>query len=156
MRKCGQQVFDAEQAAQGVVGELGLAAHIPLDPQCRVEAEDAGSGGAAEILQAALVQPQAQIVVGLVGVNAPVALGQMPLQGQRVDVLLHKVTVGVPLAELANADVDDAEQAAERQHTGQQAAGKDPALLPAPADAMVDGQPAQTKGEHSTVLAWIL
>ena len=80
MRKCGQQVSDAEQAAQGVVGELGLTAHIPLDPQCRVEAEDAGSGGAAEILQAALVQPQAQIVVGLVGVNAPVALGQILLQ----------------------------------------------------------------------------
>lgn len=93
--------------------------------------------------------------MGLVGVNAPVALGQL-LQGQRVDVLLHKVTVGVPLAELANADVDDAEQAAERQHTGQQAAGKDPALLPAPADAMVDGQPAQTKGKHGAVLARIL
>ena len=94
--------------------------------------------------------------MGLVGVNAPVALGQILLQGQRVDILLHKVTVGVPLAELANADVDDAEQAAECQHTGQQAAGKDPALLPAPADAMVDGQTAQTKGKHCTVLARIL
>ena len=75
-----------------------------------------------------------QIIVGLVGVNAPVPLGQIFLQGQRVDILLHKVTVGVPLAEFANADVDDAEQAAECQHAGQQAAGKDPALLPAPAD----------------------
>ena len=52
--------------------------------------------------------------------------------------------------------MDDAEQAAERQHAGQQAACKDPALLPAPADAMVDGQPAQTKGEHCAVLARIL
>ena len=156
MRERGQQVSDAEQTAQSIVGEFGLTAHIPLDPQCRVETEDAGSGGAAEILQAALVQPQAQIVVGLVGVNAPVPLGQILLQGQRVDILLHKVTVGVPLAELANADVDDAEQAAERQHTGQQAAGKDPALLPAPADAMVGGQTAQTKGKHCTVLARIL
>ena len=67
--------------------------------------------------------------MGLVGVNAPVALGQILLQGQRVDILLHKVTVGVPLAELANADVDDAEQAAERQHTGQQAAGKGAVFL---------------------------
>ena len=37
MRERGQQVSDAEQTAQSIVGEFGLTAHIPLDPQCRVE-----------------------------------------------------------------------------------------------------------------------
>ena len=106
----GDEVFHAQQTPQCIVGKLRFTAHIPLDPQRRVEAEDAGRGGAAEILQTALIQPHADVIVDLVGVDAVVALRQVVFQQQSIRVLLHKVAVGIPLAELANADVHHAEE----------------------------------------------
>ena len=94
--------------------------------------------------------------MGLVGVDAPVALRQVFLQGQSAGVLFHQVAVGVPLAELADADVGDAEQAAERQHRRQHPLGQ--ALIGSPplCDPAVDQQPDEGKAEHSSVLAGIL
>ena len=98
-------ILHAQKAAQGVVCNLRLAAHVPLDHQPRVKAEYAGSRRAAEVLQTALIQLHPDVVVDLVGVDAVVALRQVVFQLQGVGILFHKVAVGVPLAELANADV---------------------------------------------------
>ena len=76
----GNEVLHAQQTAQGVVCDLRLAAHVPLDPQPRVKAEDAGSRRAAEVLQAALIQPHPDVIVNLVGVDAIVALRQVIFQ----------------------------------------------------------------------------
>ena len=128
--RSGDEVLHAQKAAQRVVCDLRLAAHIPLDPQRRVEAEDAGRGGAAEILQTALIQPHADVIVDLVGVDAVVALRQFIFQQQGVIVLLHKVAVGVPLAKLANADVHHGERAGKYQHRRRHALGKAAVLPP--------------------------
>ena len=94
--------------------------------------------------------------MGLVGVDAPVALRQVFLQGQGAGVLFHQVAVGVPLAELADADVGDAEQAAERQHRRQHPLGQALVGPPPLRDPAVDQQPDEGKAEHGSVLAGIL
>ena len=153
---CGDEVLHAQQPPQRVIFQLRLAADIPLDAQRRIEAEDAGSRRAAEVLQAALVQPEAEVVVGLEGVDAPVAFGEVFLEGEGVGVFLHQIAVGVPLAELADADVGDAEQAAESQHRRQHPLGQALILPPAPGDEAVDQQPRQTEAENGGILAGVL
>ena len=71
--------------------------------------------------------------MGLVGIHAPVALGQVILELDGGGVLLHKVAVGVPLAELADADVYHAERAGKGQHHCRHPTGK--GLAPPPAAA---------------------
>ena len=152
----GDEVFHAQQTPQGVVGDVRLTADIPLDAQCRVEAEDAGRGRAAEILQAALVEPEAEVVVGLVGIHAPVALGQVILELDGRGVLLHKVAVGVPLAELADADVYHAEHAGKGQHHCRHPTGKGPAPPPAAAEQAVQDKTADAEAQDGDILAGIL
>ena len=152
----GNEVLHAQKAAQGVVCDLRLAAHVPLDPQPRVKAEDAGSRRAAEVLQAALIQPHPDVVVDLVGVDAVVALRQVVFQLQGVGILFHKVAVGVPLAELANADVHHAEHAGKHQHRRRHALGKAAVLPPYAAEVAVQHKPQQTKAQHDKELFRVL
>ena len=154
--RSGDEVLHAQKAAQRVVCDLRLAAHIPLDPQRRVEAEDAGGSRAAEVLQAAFIQPHPDVVVDLVGVDAIVALRQVIFQQQGVGVLLHKVAVGVPLPELADADVHHGECAGKHQHCRRHALGKAAVLPPYAAEVAVQCKPQQTKAQHDKELFRVL
>ena len=84
----------------------------------------------------------------LVGVDAVVALGQVVFQQQSIRVLLHKVAVGIPLAELANADVHHAEQEGKRQHRRRHALGKAAVSPPFLAEGAVHQQAQQSKAQH--------
>ena len=152
----GDKVLHTQKAPQCIIGKLRLTAHIPLDPQRRVEAEDAGGCRAAKILQAAFIQPHADVVVDLVRIHAVIAFGQVVFQQQGACVLLHKVAVGIPLAELANADVHHAEQEGKRQHCRRQALGKAAVTPPLLAEIAVQQQAQQAKAQHRAVLTGVL
>ena len=92
----------------------------------------------------------------LVGVDAIVALRQVIFQQQGVGVLLHKVAVGVPLPELADADVHHGECAGKHQHCRRHALGKAAVLPPLAAKNAVQHKPQQTKAQHDKELPRVL
>ena len=92
----------------------------------------------------------------LVGVHAVIAFRQILLQQQGVVVLLHKIAVGVPLAELADADVHHTEHAGKGHHRRRHALGKAAVCPPFLADQTVEQQSAQAKAQHHEILAGVL
>ena len=94
--------------------------------------------------------------MNFISVHTPVALRQVVFQLEGRGVLLHKVAVRVPLAELADTDVHHAEQASKGQHHRRHPAGKGPASPPAAADEVVEHQSPQTKAQNDEILSGIL
>ena len=92
----------------------------------------------------------------LIGVHAVTALGQVFFQFQRIGVLLHKVAVGIPLTELADADVHHAEREGKHQHRSRHALSKAAVAPPLMADMAVEDQPQQAEAQHRAVLAGVL
>ena len=94
--------------------------------------------------------------MGLVGIHAPISLGQVILELDGRGVLLHKVAVGVPLAELADADVYHAEHAGKGQHHCCHPTGKGLAPPPAAAEQAVQDKTADAEAQDGGILAGIL
>ena len=92
----------------------------------------------------------------LVGVDAVVALRQVVFQLQGVGILFHKVAVGVPLAELANADVHHAEHAGKHQHRRRHTLSKAAVLPPLAAKNTVQHKPQQSEAQHGKELPRVL
>src|SRR5699024_2920785 len=71
----------AEQPPQLVVIGFGVAAHVRGKAQGGIQVQDAGGHRAVEELHTALVHPEAEVVVGVVGVHPPVPFGELLFQG---------------------------------------------------------------------------
>ena len=117
-----QRVPHAQQAAQGVVLGVGLGVHVPLDADLGVKRHDARRNRRVEELQAAPVEPQPQIVVRTVGINAVKRIVRQR-GGDVLDGIIgfgNQIAVHVPLGVLRQRQMQTAVQQAESQHGGGQ------------------------------------
>ena len=101
--------------------DLRLGVDVPLDAHFRIKLHDAGGNRGIEKLQTAFVKPQAQIVVGAVGIDAVeriVRQGFLDLL-HRIIRFRDQVAVGIPLGVLGQRKVHAAIDKAEHQHGSQ-------------------------------------